>query len=81
MTTVKAFFGISILADFDTNIISGDLPVSLPGFPLPTDNMILETTSQLPEQFPFNLDYNSGDTVGVGWSQSTVCLVGIQSTY
>ncbi|TFK91941.1 GMC oxidoreductase [Polyporus arcularius HHB13444] len=50
----------------------GLLPISLPGFLLPTDDKIIETTDELPEQFPFNLDYNSGDTVGVGWSQQTI---------
>ncbi|KAI0720530.1 alcohol oxidase [Cerioporus squamosus] len=59
--------------EFDPSVHDhGLLPVSLPGFPIPTDGRIIATTTELPEQFPFNLDYNSGDTVGVGWSQSTI---------
>ncbi|RPD62462.1 alcohol oxidase [Lentinus tigrinus ALCF2SS1-7] len=59
--------------EFDPEVHDhGLLPVSLTGFPLPTDDMVIETTAQLPDQFPFNLDCNSGDAVGVSWSQSTI---------
>ena len=43
----------------------GPLHVALPGFPLGTDSMVIEATHELPE-FPFNIDMNSGDTIGMG---------------
>ncbi|KAK0224226.1 aryl-alcohol oxidase precursor [Armillaria fumosa] len=46
--------------------------VSLPGFPRATDGRIIQTTTQLPEDFPFNLDYNSGHQLGIGWAPLTV---------
>ncbi|KAJ7438136.1 aryl-alcohol oxidase [Mycena galericulata] len=33
---------------------------------------VLETTKQLSDEFPFNLDFNSGQMLGVGWLQSTI---------
>ncbi|KAK0499124.1 aryl-alcohol oxidase precursor [Armillaria luteobubalina] len=46
--------------------------VSLPGFPRATDSRIFQTTTELPEDFPFNLDYNSGHQLGIGWAPLTV---------
>ncbi|KIJ49389.1 GMC oxidoreductase [Sphaerobolus stellatus SS14] len=46
--------------------------VSLAGFPSPIDSMVIQTTQQLPEEFPFNLDTNSGKPLGLGWFQSTI---------
>lgn len=40
--------------------------VSLSGFPHSIDSRVIQTTSQLPEEFPFNLDMNSGNPLGVG---------------
>ncbi|KAF8875348.1 alcohol oxidase [Gymnopilus junonius] len=45
--------------------------VSLYGFPQPIDSRVIETTQQLAE-FPFNVDYNSGSPVGVGFVQYTI---------
>ncbi|KAF5316281.1 hypothetical protein D9619_006817 [Psilocybe cf. subviscida] len=45
--------------------------VSLYGFPEPIDGRVIETTKQLAE-FPFNVDYNSGNHLGIGWSQFTI---------
>ncbi|PPR01666.1 hypothetical protein CVT26_013107 [Gymnopilus dilepis] len=45
--------------------------VSLYGFPQPIDSRVVETTKQLKE-FPFNVDYNSGKPIGVGFTQFTV---------
>lgn len=42
--------------------------VSLAGFPHPIDSRIIRTTEELPEEFPFNLDMNSGNHIGVGMS-------------
>ncbi|KAJ7882855.1 aryl-alcohol-oxidase from pleurotus Eryingii [Mycena leptocephala] len=38
--------------------------VTLAGFPRPIDSMVIETTKELAE-FPFNLDMNSGDQIGI----------------
>lgn len=45
--------------------------VSLPGFPRGTDDVILETAKTSTE-FPFNEDMNSGNMIGVGWTQATI---------
>ncbi|KAI9061587.1 GMC oxidoreductase [Trametes sanguinea] len=50
---------------------TGPLLTSLPGNASVLDSRVIETTSQLPE-FPFNLDMNSGNPLGVGWLQSTI---------
>ncbi|KAJ7438389.1 alcohol oxidase [Mycena galericulata] len=47
--------------------------VSLSGSRWPIfENQVIQTTRELPEDFPFNLDYNSGEPLGVGWIQSTI---------
>ncbi|KAF8582565.1 GMC oxidoreductase [Ramaria rubella] len=46
--------------------------VSLAGFAYPIDNMVIQATQQLSEEFPFNLDMNSGSPLGVGWLQTTI---------
>ncbi|KAF7330657.1 GMC oxidoreductase [Mycena sanguinolenta] len=47
--------------------------VSLSGFHWPIfENQIIQTTRELPNEFPFNLDFNSGEMLGVGWLQSTI---------
>lgn len=51
--------------------------VSLTGFPHPIDQRIIKTTSELKDEFPFNLDMNSGDHLGVGEycpDRSSVCI-------
>ncbi|KAJ7693421.1 alcohol oxidase [Mycena rosella] len=50
---------------------SGINSVSLAGFPSPIDSRVIQATTQLKE-FPFNLDMNSGSTLGMGWGQSTI---------
>ncbi|KAJ7110478.1 aryl-alcohol oxidase-like protein [Mycena epipterygia] len=47
--------------------------VSLDGYPWPMfEDRVIETTKYFPEEFPFNLDMNSGKPLGVGWIQSTI---------
>ncbi|KAK0186615.1 aryl-alcohol-oxidase from pleurotus Eryingii [Armillaria mellea] len=46
--------------------------VSLAGFPSPIQDRVLQVTKELSDEFPFNLDYNSGSQLGVGWAQSTI---------
>ncbi|KAJ7692136.1 aryl-alcohol oxidase precursor [Mycena rosella] len=46
--------------------------VSLPGFSHSFDPRIIATTQENPNQFPFNLDMNSGRPLGLDWQQSTI---------
>ncbi|KAK0499121.1 alcohol oxidase [Armillaria luteobubalina] len=60
--------------EFDPAIhnLDGINSVSLPGVLRATDGRVIQTTSDLPNEFPFNLDYNSGYHLGIGWSPYTV---------
>ncbi|KAJ7037138.1 pyranose dehydrogenase [Mycena alexandri] len=52
---------------------NGPISVSLNGFALPFfEGKIIQTTKELPDDFPFNLDPNSGNELGVSWVQSTI---------
>ena len=42
------------------------MPISVEGFPLEISPRVVNTTQELADQFPFTLDYNSGDTIGFG---------------
>ncbi|KAF8171168.1 aryl-alcohol oxidase-like protein [Mycena galopus ATCC 62051] len=46
--------------------------VSLPGYQWPVFPRIIGTTVEMPEEFPFVLDYNAGRPLGVGWAQNTI---------
>ncbi|KAJ7148659.1 aryl-alcohol oxidase [Mycena crocata] len=46
--------------------------VSLPGFQWPMFSRVIKTTTEMPEEFPFVLDYNGGVPLGVGWVQNTI---------
>ncbi|KAF4607929.1 hypothetical protein EYR40_000265 [Pleurotus pulmonarius] len=48
---------------------SGPLHTSVAGYPAVIDPLIVQTTQELPEEFPFNLDMNSGNTLGIGTPQ------------
>ncbi|KAJ7368922.1 pyranose dehydrogenase [Mycena albidolilacea] len=51
----------------------GPISVSLNGFPWSTfEQKVIQTTKELPHEFPFNLDMNSGQPLGVSWLQSTI---------
>ncbi|KAJ6626954.1 aryl-alcohol oxidase-like protein [Mycena sp. CBHHK59/15] len=51
----------------------GPISVSLTGFPWSVfEHHAIQTTKELPDEFPFNLDMNSGQPLGVGWLQSTI---------
>ena len=45
-------------------VILGVVDISVPGQSLALDSIALSASLQLPTQVPFNLDYNSGDTIG-----------------
>ncbi|KAJ7246716.1 aryl-alcohol oxidase-like protein [Mycena rebaudengoi] len=65
----------NIQGQFDPSVHStkGVTSVSLPGFDWPIFyHKVLQTTKELPEEFPFNLDTNSGKPLGLGWRQSTI---------
>ncbi len=42
------------------------MSVTLPGYPRGTDGRVIQTTTDLADEFPFNLDMNSGYHLGVG---------------
>jgi hypothetical protein len=42
------------------------MSVSLAGFSYPASERIIQTTAERPDAFPFNLDMNSGNPLGVG---------------
>ncbi|PBK65509.1 alcohol oxidase [Armillaria solidipes] len=46
--------------------------VSVAEYPSVLDDRIIQVTKELPEEFPFNLDYNSGYHLGIGWHQKHV---------
>ncbi|KAJ7768752.1 aryl-alcohol oxidase precursor [Mycena olivaceomarginata] len=51
---------------------TGKTAVSLAGYHWPVSSRVLQTTKELPDEFPFNLDTNSGSPLGVGWLQETI---------
>jgi len=60
---------------FDPTVHStrGITSVTLGGFQWPIFNHhVIQTTKELPDVFPFNLDTNSGKPLGLGWLQSTI---------
>ncbi|KAJ7693420.1 aryl-alcohol-oxidase from pleurotus Eryingii [Mycena rosella] len=65
--------GHNTTGQFDPTVhgFAGINTVSLAGFPSPIDSRVIQATTQLKE-FPFNLDMNSGSTLGLGWGQSTI---------
>lgn len=40
--------------------------VSLSGYPRPIDPLSIQTTKELPDEFPYNQDQNSGNPLGLG---------------
>ncbi|KAJ7254438.1 aryl-alcohol oxidase-like protein [Mycena rebaudengoi] len=65
----------NIQGQFDPSVHStkGITSVSLPGLDWPIFyHKVLQTTKELPEEFPFNLDPNSGRPLGLGWLQFTI---------
>ncbi|KIK69240.1 hypothetical protein GYMLUDRAFT_237062 [Collybiopsis luxurians FD-317 M1] len=50
----------------------GIVSVSMQGFPGVIDNRTIATTAELRDEFPFNLDMNSGFQLGIGWVQGMI---------
>ncbi|KAI0754900.1 alcohol oxidase [Daedaleopsis nitida] len=66
--------GHNVSGQFDPAIHNahGIVNISTSSVPLPIDTRVLEASHQLQDYFPFNPDYNSGDTIGISWTQSTI---------
>ncbi|KAF8965582.1 pyranose dehydrogenase [Flammula alnicola] len=66
--------GHSTGGDFDPSVhgFDGLMFVSLPGFPQPIDDMVLNVTKELPSEFPYLLDMNAGRPLGLGWYQGSI---------
>ncbi|KAG9218228.1 hypothetical protein CCMSSC00406_0005909 [Pleurotus cornucopiae] len=64
----------NIIGEFNPRVHSrrGINSVSLGGFPRPIDQMVLRAMQELPDEFPFNVDMNSGKQIGIGWTQGTI---------
>ncbi|KAJ3575777.1 hypothetical protein NP233_g879 [Leucocoprinus birnbaumii] len=60
--------------DFDPDVhgFGGPLGVSLNDILQPTDPLVIQTTRDLPDQFPFIEDANAGRPIGVGWTQFSI---------
>ncbi|KAJ7488894.1 pyranose dehydrogenase [Mycena latifolia] len=51
----------------------GPIATSLNGFPWTIfEHTVMQTTRELPDEFPFNVDMNSGQPLGISWMQSTI---------
>ncbi|GJE97014.1 aryl-alcohol oxidase-like protein [Phanerochaete sordida] len=50
----------------------GPLEISVPGYPSEIDNMVIQTSKAADAEVPYNLDVNSGQTLGLSYLQSTV---------
>ncbi|KAF8665692.1 hypothetical protein AX16_000145 [Volvariella volvacea WC 439] len=57
--------------DPDVHGTTGPLLVTVANHPSAIDQRIFDTLSELPDEFQFRLDMNSGSQLGVGWTQST----------
>ena len=45
---------------------NGNIDISIRGAEMSIDDMVVEATQQIPSEFPFNVDMNSGKPLGVG---------------
>ncbi|KAJ7243034.1 alcohol oxidase [Mycena rebaudengoi] len=50
----------------------GMVSVSLAGYEWPASRRVTQATREFPEQFPFNLDTNAGNPLGIGFLQETI---------
>ena len=44
----------------------GPVQVSLSGSPIPLDERVLDAAEELSDEYPYNVDMNSGDEIGLG---------------
>ncbi|KAG6871962.1 hypothetical protein C0995_014473 [Termitomyces sp. Mi166 len=59
---------------FDPSVhgFDGLVGVSLPSDQVPIGPLVINTTQELGGEFSFNVDFNSGKPLGVGWVQTTI---------
>ncbi|KAL1667426.1 hypothetical protein GGF50DRAFT_48734 [Schizophyllum commune] len=50
----------------------GVIGVSVPGAARAIDDRVIAVTEELPEQFPYQQDMNSGEHLGIGWTQALI---------
>ncbi|KAF9460387.1 pyranose dehydrogenase [Collybia nuda] len=64
----------NITGQFEPSVhgFKGITAVSLPGYPMHTDNRVRQVTRELPEEFPYNRDVNAGSPLGIGWAPSMI---------
>ncbi|TBU50173.1 alcohol oxidase [Dichomitus squalens] len=48
----------------------GPLNITVNNTPYPMDSHVINTTQELGDEYPFNIDMNSGHPLGIGWAQS-----------
>jgi hypothetical protein len=67
----------SLTPSYDPAVHSytGNVNVSLRTFGWPHETRVLATTRDLSQEFPFRLDYNGGDTLGIGVFSLTLQLL------
>ncbi|KAI0342181.1 alcohol oxidase [Trametopsis cervina] len=58
--------------DISIHSKTGMVEISLPGFVMAPDPHVINTTAELPDDFPFVRDFNSGRSIGIGWNQATI---------
>ncbi len=60
--------GHNTAGEIDPHIHShhGYVNITLPNAKFPSDSHAIATTQDLPDEFPFNLDSNSGNPIGLG---------------
>ena len=59
--------GHDISGQVDPTLLGdGPIEISLPNFPYEIDGRVNGTTGPSDSEFPFNLDMNSGNTIGIG---------------
>lgn len=51
----------------------GPVEISLPGVSTEIDKRVIDASKQSGTEFPFNIDIQSGDSVGLGTCLSSVC--------
>lgn len=60
--------------DFNPHVhgFRGPLGIGFNGVIQPTDPLVIQTTKDLPHEFPFNEDVNGGRPIGIGWTQFSI---------
>ncbi|ESK86152.1 aryl-alcohol oxidase, partial [Moniliophthora roreri MCA 2997] len=74
--------GHNTTGQFDPRVhsLTGINSVSLPGYSQSIDERVIAASEELGGEFAFNLDFNSGNQLGLGWAQVTVTTQGNRSS-